>query len=75
MRVTSPETALELTGYSPGGITPIGMKTNVPIYITKNISSLEPNVMYLGAGHVDWKVGVSIKEFCEKTGCGVIDLL
>lgn len=72
MRVTTSEVALDLTGFSPGGINPFGITQSMPIIITENISRL--NCMFLGAGHLDWKVACNVNEFVQKTGCHVVDL-
>ena len=72
MRVTGGDVALDLTGYSPGGINPFGLKTPLPIYITCNIDKLDPPIFYLGGGHVDWKVGVKLEAFKTATGCHVV---
>lgn len=41
MKVTGGDVALKLTGYSPGGINPFGMDSEIPIYLTKNISEID----------------------------------
>lgn len=34
----------------------------------------QPPVFYMGAGHVDWKVGCDVGKFVEESGCQVVDL-
>ncbi|KND01173.1 uncharacterized protein SPPG_04264 [Spizellomyces punctatus DAOM BR117] len=74
MRVASEEKNMALTGYETGGVTPFGMKANVPIIITKNMTMLEPPILYLGAGHRDWKIALPIDDFITATKCYVADL-
>ncbi|KAL0079884.1 hypothetical protein F4703DRAFT_1957298 [Phycomyces blakesleeanus] len=73
-RLADSEKSLELTGYKSGGVCPVGMTQPVPIIIAKSILNLEPPVIYLGAGHIDWKLGVPVKDFIEASGCFVADL-
>ncbi|KAJ3331133.1 hypothetical protein HDU76_003999 [Blyttiomyces sp. JEL0837] len=75
MRVTAEENSLQLTGYDTGGVSPFGMATpNIPIILSKAITTLQPQIFFLGAGHVDWKIGVPVKEFMDATKCYVADL-
>ncbi|CAG8439977.1 11927_t:CDS:2 [Ambispora leptoticha] len=73
-RLAPSEKSLELTGFENGGVSPIGMKYPIPIILSKNILSLQPPVFYLGAGHVDWKLALSVADFVEKTHCYLADL-
>lgn len=46
---TSPETALKLTGYQVGGISPFGTKTQLPVYAEESILSLDTLLINGGA--------------------------
>ncbi|ORX53538.1 hypothetical protein DM01DRAFT_1322476 [Hesseltinella vesiculosa] len=73
-RMADENVSYELTGYKSGGVCAIGMKCNVPIILAGCILQLNPPVMFLGAGHVDWKIGVPVQDFIDKTGCLVANL-
>ncbi|KAJ3216791.1 hypothetical protein HDU67_008968 [Dinochytrium kinnereticum] len=76
MRVAAEEVSLDITGYDSGGIVPIGMKKQekIPIIMSKEILHLQPPVIWLGAGHVDWKVAFPISSFVASTKCFIGDL-
>lgn len=74
MRIAAEEVAIKLTGYGNNGVTPIGMLEKVPVIITESISKLEPSVLYLGAGHVDWKISVPVKNLLSAIDGKVWDL-
>ncbi|CAG8630756.1 2843_t:CDS:2, partial [Gigaspora margarita] len=56
-------------------MSPIGMNQKLPIIVAKSITELKPPVFYLGAGHVDWKLALPIKNFIDVTGCLIADLV
>ncbi|KAF9909877.1 hypothetical protein EC991_007867 [Linnemannia zychae] len=73
LRIAPAEKSLELTGFTNNGVSPVGMRTDVPILISKELSELSPPIFYLGAGHVDWKIAVPFEGFVEKWKASVID--
>ncbi|KAL0143856.1 YbaK/aminoacyl-tRNA synthetase-associated domain-containing protein [Mucor lusitanicus] len=73
-RLADPEVSLQLTGYKKGGVCPVGMKQPIPIILAESITKLEPSVIYLGAGHIDWKLGIPVDTFIDSTKCFVADL-
>ncbi|KAG0191650.1 hypothetical protein DFQ28_011332 [Apophysomyces sp. BC1034] len=73
-RLADPEVSLSLTGYKKGGVCPVGMIQPVPVILAESITKLEPPVIYLGAGHIDWKLGVPVQAFIDATKCMVADL-
>ena len=54
-----------LTGYEHNAVVPIGMKTTLPIILSEQITQLQPNHFWLGAGQVDVKLRVEVNEFKE----------
>ena len=50
------------------------MLEKIPIVITENIAKLEPPVLYLGAGHADWKICVPVDILKNELNGSVIDL-
>ncbi|KAI9219460.1 hypothetical protein BC828DRAFT_386128 [Blastocladiella britannica] len=74
-RLVDPETSLELTGFDTGGVTPFGVTTEMPIILAAEVATkLDPGVMWLGAGHVDWKIAVPVREFVKQSACLVADI-
>ncbi|KAI7871691.1 YbaK/aminoacyl-tRNA synthetase-associated domain-containing protein [Spinellus fusiger] len=73
-RLADAQKSFELTGYLSGGVCPMGMIESVPVIISKSVMELEPPVMYLGAGHIDWKWGIPVQAFVDATRCRVADL-
>ncbi|RIB06093.1 hypothetical protein C2G38_1986139, partial [Gigaspora rosea] len=74
-RVADAEKSIELTGFENNGVSPIGMNQKLPIIVAKSITELKPAVFYLGAGHVDWKLALPIKNFIDVTRCLITDLV
>ncbi|KAF7727856.1 hypothetical protein EC973_006969, partial [Apophysomyces ossiformis] len=73
-RLADPEVSYSLTGFKKGGVCPVGMNQPIPIILAKSITELEPPVMYLGAGHIDWKLGLPVQAFIDATKCMIADL-
>ncbi|KAG0204674.1 hypothetical protein BGX28_003462 [Mortierella sp. GBA30] len=73
LRIAPAEKSLELTGFVNNGVSPVGMKTNLPILVSSAIAELSPPVLYLGAGHVDWKIALPVQGLVEKWDATVID--
>ncbi|KAG9299597.1 hypothetical protein G9A89_020768 [Geosiphon pyriformis] len=74
-RLASKKKTMELTGFGSNGVSPIGMTFPIPIIMTNSITTdLQPRIFYLGAGHQDWKIALSIDDFLKKTHCYVTDL-
>ncbi|KAI9031267.1 hypothetical protein DFJ74DRAFT_655159 [Hyaloraphidium curvatum] len=66
--------ALRLTGFAHNEVAPVGMRSPVPLIMSKAITELVPPMFYVGAGHKDWKLAFPCQEFIERTGCHVADL-
>lgn len=75
-RVTTEEDCKRYTGFENGGVAPLGLVMPVPVIVPRSLLDLEPGVVWLGGGHVDWKLAVEVKAFIEKMGdrCFVADL-
>ncbi|CAO3649952.1 unnamed protein product [Cunninghamella blakesleeana] len=73
-RLADSDVSLELTGFKKGGVCPLGMKNSLPIIMAESVTKLDPPVMYLGAGHIDYKWGIPVQEFIRTTGCMVTNL-
>lgn len=59
------EDCVGVTGYEPNGVTPLGLKTRMPVVIPKQIAQLDPPTFWLGAGEVSLKWRVERDEFAK----------
>ncbi|CAO3584030.1 unnamed protein product [Absidia cylindrospora] len=73
-RLADSQVSWKMTGYKKGGVCPVGMKNDIPMIMAESVTRLSPPVMYMGAGHIDWKLGVPVQDFISKTGCMVANL-
>ncbi|KAJ1641752.1 hypothetical protein J3B02_003369 [Coemansia erecta] len=73
-RLTSPESTLEMTGFDKNGVCPFGTPVKMPIILCQSISLLKPPVFWIGAGHVDFKLAMSIQSFIDATNCLLADI-
>ncbi|KAJ2729929.1 hypothetical protein IW152_005441 [Coemansia sp. BCRC 34962] len=73
-RLASPEKSLELTGFTNNAVSPIGMTQKLPIVLSQSIAQLKPPVLWLGAGHIDYKLAMPVDSFIKATGCMVADI-
>lgn len=65
MRLVAEDKSVELTGFVKNSVTPIGMKTELPMVISKSIAELVPDEFWIGAGEVDLKVGMPVSDFLK----------
>jgi prolyl-tRNA editing enzyme YbaK/EbsC (Cys-tRNA(Pro) deacylase) len=73
MRLCPEDVSNELTGFEHNGVSPIAIKTRLPIILSHKIAALHPDVFWLGAGEVDLKVGMSAKDFVKAYEPHVVD--
>eukprot|EP01092_Planopodium_desertum_P013598 TRINITY_DN6639_c0_g1_i1.p1 TRINITY_DN6639_c0_g1~~TRINITY_DN6639_c0_g1_i1.p1 ORF type:complete len:110 (-),score=4.40 TRINITY_DN6639_c0_g1_i1:32-361(-) len=71
-RLAKPADNARLTGYEHNAVTPIGLKSEVPIILSDKI--LKNDTMWLGGGEVDLKWNVNVRQFVEKLGSFVGDI-
>eukprot|EP01117_Protostelium_nocturnum_P017214 TRINITY_DN6977_c0_g1_i1.p1 TRINITY_DN6977_c0_g1~~TRINITY_DN6977_c0_g1_i1.p1 ORF type:complete len:210 (+),score=75.37 TRINITY_DN6977_c0_g1_i1:1-630(+) len=74
-RYAKEEDSARLTGYDHNGVTPFGMKENIPIILSEGIAKLDPPIFWLGGGSVDHKLMVKTDEFISILKPFVIDLV
>ena len=65
---------IRLTGFGNNAVSPFGMLERVPIIVTESISRLDPPVLFLGAGDVDWKVCTPLRVLINELDASIIDL-
>ncbi|KAL4439895.1 hypothetical protein ABPG75_002896 [Micractinium tetrahymenae] len=73
MRLAPEAVSDELTGFEHNGVSPIGIKTRMPIILSHRIAELQPDTFFLGAGEVDLKVGFSAADFIRAYQPMVVD--
>ncbi|ORZ01476.1 hypothetical protein BCR43DRAFT_470169 [Syncephalastrum racemosum] len=73
-RLAPTEVSFELTGFEKGGVCPIGMDQPVPVILAESITKLDPPVLFIGAGHIDWKLALPVQDFIKATNCMITDL-
>lgn len=74
MRLAPEAVSDELTGFEHNGVSPIALKTRLPIVMSHKIAELRPDVFFLGAGEVDLKVGFSAADFVAAYKPMVMDI-
>lgn len=52
-----------VTGYEPNAVTPLGIRTRMPVVVAKQVAQLEPGEFWLGGGAVSLKWRVEWEEF------------
>ena len=65
MRLVSEETSYKLSGFKKNAVTPVGMKTQLPIVLAKEIADLDPDEFWIGGGEIDLKIGMSVSDFTK----------
>ena len=75
-RQASEEDNARLSGFTHNAVTPFGMLENVPVILAKAISDNEnmTQFIWMGGGHVQLKVGMSVKEFVDAKQALVLDV-
>ena len=64
----------KLTGYGHNGVSPFGLvDESIPIVLCKNVQSANPQFIWMGGGHKDWKLGMAVSEFVKGLGALVLD--
>lgn len=52
-----------MSGFRHNAVSPINIKTPMPIILSDSIVQLQPDFFFLGAGEVNLKVGMSAADF------------
>lgn len=50
------------------------MDQPVPVILAESITKLNPPVLFIGAGHIDWKLALPVQDFIKATNCMITDL-
>ncbi len=75
MRLAPADESMKLTGYGHNGVSPFGMlDSTIPIVLCASITKIRPQFIWMGGGHPDWKLGVSVSEFVNGLNAIVLDI-
>lgn len=66
MRLAPEDVSDELSGFTHNAVTPVGIRTQLPIIISDKITQLQPEFFWLGGGEVDLKLGLKVSEFLRE---------
>ncbi|KAJ2082401.1 hypothetical protein H4R24_001637 [Coemansia sp. RSA 988] len=66
-RLVDEQTAEELTGFAKNGVSPVGMRQQIPLVVCAAIQRLQPPVLWLGGGDVDFKLAMPLQALLDCT--------
>lgn len=72
VRFADGQTVTDATGFPPGGVSPIGLLNDIPLYLDKSLWDFA--IVYAAAGTANSALPVSPDRLCEITGAQVIDV-
>ena len=70
--MANPEEVKKITGYSIGGVSPVGHLVNIKIYMDKNLERFSN--IFAAAGHPNVVFGITFFELKKLTNSEVVDL-
>lgn len=72
IRFADAEAVAEATGFPPGGVSPIGLVHDIPLYLDQSLWQFA--IVYAAAGTANSALPVSPDRLCEITGAKIIDV-
>jgi len=72
VRFADGQTVTDATGFPPGGVSPIGLLHDIPLYLDKSLWDFA--IVYAAAGTANSALPVSPDRLCEITGGVVVDV-
>ncbi|GIQ87588.1 hypothetical protein KIPB_009655 [Kipferlia bialata] len=66
--------ALRLSGQEFNGITPVGLKSAMPLLLCKSVTRLSPPYVWIGGADRDVKLGVPVEELIRCYGATVVEM-
>lgn len=72
VRFADGQTVTDSTGFPPGGVSPIGLAHDIPLYLDQSLWDFA--IVYAAAGTANSALPVSPDRLCEITGATVIDV-
>lgn len=73
VKIAKPEQCLELIGYAPGGVPPLGHRTTVPIFIDETLGRF--TTIYAAAGSAQTIFPIAYPKLVEITNGHVMDVV
>jgi prolyl-tRNA editing enzyme YbaK/EbsC (Cys-tRNA(Pro) deacylase) len=73
-RLANEQVSELLTGFKKGGVTPLALQSNIPVFVEKGLTLLQPPICFLGAGHIDWKLSIPVKDLVSYCDAKVVDI-
>jgi Cys-tRNA(Pro) deacylase len=73
VKIAKPEECIEHVGFAPGGVSPFGHRTTVPVYIDQSLARFE--TVYAAAGSPYAIFPIAYDVLVEKTGGQVVDIV
>jgi prolyl-tRNA editing enzyme YbaK/EbsC (Cys-tRNA(Pro) deacylase) len=64
----------DVTGFTHNAVVPFGLKTSMPVILSREITQLNPPYFWMGGGHVDCKLRVDVPEFLDRFQPFVADI-
>lgn len=72
VRFADGETVADSTGFPPGGVSPIGLMNDIPLYLDKSLWDYA--IVYAAAGTANSALPISPDRLCEISGGEVVDV-
>lgn len=72
VRFADEQTVADATGFFPGGVSPIGLLTDIPVYLDQSLWDF--SIVYAAAGTANSALPVSPDRLCEITKAKIIDV-
>ena len=72
VRLANADTTIEMTGYPPGGVPPVGHRQNLPIYIDSTLERFD--IVYAAAGTASTIFPIAFDALVKATGGTIIDV-
>lgn len=68
------QVGFELSGFGHNAISPIGMKTDMPVIVCRRILEVPNSIIFLGGGKVDVKLALPVADVISATKAFVGDI-
>jgi prolyl-tRNA editing enzyme YbaK/EbsC (Cys-tRNA(Pro) deacylase) len=72
IRRADPDTVKQATGYTIGGVPPIGLESSLVVYVDRDLLGYE--LVYAAAGLAEWVFPIAPDELVRATGGQVVDI-
>lgn len=72
VRFADEQTVIDATGFPPGGVSPIGLASDIPLYLDQSLWDFD--IVYAAAGTANSALPVSPDRLCEITRGQVINV-